>query len=83
MYINKAKRKAITELLLTVKVKGKGSAREREANGPSALWHTMWDECEYAHKAVMAMLGDTEEHAALTRVAQYNDVARATMERMQ
>jgi hypothetical protein len=83
MYINKAKRKTITELTLAVKVHGKNAEKERAQHGATPLWHEMWDACEYCHKALLVLLGDHEQLDYLQHMAQSNQQAEQALRRIQ
>lgn len=76
MYINKRKLQAIESLTLRLKVAGKNhGAAERG----TSEWHESWNVAEYSHKAIQALLGDTEAANRLAEVAEYDDSAQAAI----
>lgn len=77
-YINKRTIELLKNLTLTVKVSAK---RQNKAEHDSSEWHTLWDESQYAHMAIDAILGEKVIAQQLREAAAVNDVARQVIDR--
>ena len=76
-YINKRTLKALDVLTLRMKVASKSHGH---ADHGSDVWHSTWNEAEYCHMAIQALLGNTERATQLQNSAQVVSEARSTLD---